>query len=116
MPQTWELTSINAGMSGETIFANEASIIETYVFKQNGVFSKNFKYDFEEGNLTGTYEIVLNENREFLKLTYLIEMDSLSYCSQDRMENMLISVDGLLLSNGGCLAFDGPAMNYLRTK
>lgn len=115
MPQTWELASINAGMSGETILADEVSVIEIYVFKQNGVFSKSFKDDFEEGDLTGTYEIVLNEEREFLRLSYPIEMDSLSYCSRDRIENILISIDGMTLYNGGCLAFDGPAMNYLRT-
>jgi len=48
-------------------------------------------------------------------LTYEVNIDSLSYCSRDRIENMLISANRQALSNESCLAFDGPGMLYQRT-
>ncbi len=113
-PQTWELSYINAGLSGEIIDAQENSVREIYVFKENGTFSKEFQDEFAKGDVVGTYDLVTNEDREYLILTYKIDIDSLSYCSRNNVENMLISDNGQTLSNGSCLAFDGPGMYYQR--
>lgn len=114
LPQTWELTSINAGLSGKNINAEDIPVLETYVFKNNGILSKQFQDEFTEGNLNGTYEVVLDGENEYLILTYETGIDSLSYCSRNNMENMLISNDGRALSNFICSSFDGPSMSYRR--
>lgn len=116
LPQTWELSYLNAGLSGELINAEEIPVLEIYVFKENGTFSKEFQDDFTEGNINGTYDLVINEDREYLILAYDVDMDSLSYCSKNNIENILISDNGSTLSNGSCLAFDGPGMYYQRIK
>ncbi len=113
-PQTWELTSINAGLSGEIIDAEEISVREIYVLKENGAFSKEFRDEFVEGNMNGTYDITTDEDREYLILTYEIDIDSLSYCSNGNVETMLVSENEQILSNGSCLAFDGPGIYYER--
>lgn len=113
-PQTWELYSISAGLSGEVVNAAEIPVREIYVFKNDSIFSKEFKDEYTQGNLNGTYEVVSNKNRENLILTYEVAMDSLSYCSRDNTENMLILNNGQVLFNGRCSAFDGPAMSYQR--
>lgn len=113
-PQTWELSSINAGLSGEIIAAEEISVREIYIFNDNGTFSKEFQDEYVQGNMNGTYEVISVENREYLTLTYEVDVNSLSYCSKGNVENMLVSDNRQILSNGSCLAFDGPAMCYER--
>ncbi len=116
LPQTWELLSINTGLSGEIVMAEEVSVSEIYVFNPEGKFSKTFKDDFTEGNLSGTYELLTIENSEYLVLTYEAEIGGLSYCAKDSKEHMRISADAVSLFNGRCQAFDGPGMSYQRTK
>ncbi|MDE3744127.1 hypothetical protein [Maribacter polysaccharolyticus] len=113
-PQTWELSSINAGLSGEIINAEEISVSEIYVLNDNGTFSKEFQDEFVQGNMNGTYDITTTENREYLIFTYEVDIDSLSYCSNGNVETMLVSDNEQILSNGSCLAFDSPAMYYER--
>jgi len=115
-PQTWELSSINAGLSGEIIDAEEISVSEIYVLNDNGTFSKEFQDEFVQGNMNGKYDVTTTENREYLILTYEVDIDSLSYCSNGNVETMLVSDNEQILSNGSCLAFDGPAMYYERIK
>lgn len=113
-PQTWELSSINAGLSGEIIDAEEISVSEIYVLNDNGTFSKEFQDEFVQGNMNGTYDITTTENREYLIFTYEVDIDSWSYCSNGNVETMIVSDNEQILSNGSCLAFDGPAMDYER--
>lgn len=113
-PQTWKLSSINAGLSGETFDAEEISTNEIYVFNENGTFSKKFEDQFAKRNAKGIFDRTTLENRDFLILTYEFDIDSLSYCSMGNLENLLISENKQMLSNGDCVAFDGPAMYYVR--
>ena len=113
-PQTWQLSTINAGLSGEIIAAKEISVREIYVFNNKGAFSKEFQDDYAQGNMNGTYEVISKDNMEYLKLKYEVDLDSLSYCSKDNVEHMLVSDNRQLLSNSNCLAFDGPGMTYER--
>lgn len=113
-PQTWELTTINAGLSGKAIDAENLSVHEIYVFKDNIRFSKEFQDEFAQGDRDGTYAITTIDDREYLILTYENDIDSLSYCSNGAIERLLVSEDAQILSNGSCLAFDGPAMSYQR--
>lgn len=113
-PQTWELSSINAGLSGEVIAVEEISVREIYVLNEDGRFSKEFQDEYAKGIINGTYELISIESKEYLTFTYEVDVASLSYCSKGNIENMLVSDNRQILSNGSCLAFDGPAMYYKR--
>lgn len=113
-PQTWKLSFINAGLSGDILDADEASVREIYVFQADGTFSKEFQDEFVQGQADGEFEVVSTENRKVITLTYTMEIDSLSYCSRNNEEMMVVSEDAKTLSNGSCLAFDGPGLLYER--
>lgn len=116
LPQTWRLTAIGTGLSGKIVDPEDIAVREIYIFEDDGIVSKQFKDESTEGLIRGTYEIVADGENEYLILTYQDGIDSLSYCSRDNIENMLISEDGRTLSNFICSTFDGPSMGYRRTE
>lgn len=113
-PQKWKLSHINAGLSGKILDADESSVREIYVLQADGTFSKEFQDEFNQGTVDGVFELASTENRRLITLTYNFEIDSLSYCSKNNEEIMVISEDSKTLSNGSCLAFDGPGLYYQR--
>ena len=113
-PQTWELSSLSAGLTGEITDVEEIPVSETYVFEENGTFSKEFLSTSAQGSIQGTYDITNNENRLVLTLTYEVDISSLSLCSNGSIETLFVSDDGQVLSNIICTIFDGPALNYER--
>lgn len=114
VPQKWELTQINLGLSGEIVKREELNISETYSFYPDGTFTKDFEDEHAVGTLQGSYELIVGENVRLLELRYSEEVGELSYCTQENAETLLISDNNMSLINGYCISFDGPAMYYSR--
>lgn len=116
-PQKWILSEINLGLSGEIVDAQDIPVSETYIFQADGSFTKEFEDTDNVGSLNGTYTLIKGDNnRRILELNYEREIGSLSYCTQNQIETLRVSVDDKTLINGYCLSFDGPALYYIRVE
>jgi hypothetical protein len=114
LPQTWELYFLTTGLSGESLEGDEISFEETYVFRQDGTFSKSYKSDSFQGAGKGTFIVEETGDGELIRLSYDSEIGELSQCSRENLETINISEDSTTLRNVACIAFDGPGLYYQR--
>ena len=113
-PQTWDLTFMTTGLSGESLNKDEISFQETYIFHSDGTFDKNLKNEINDLLGEGTFVVEVSKNETIIKLSYDTNIDQISYCSRDNQEYLYLSEDKKTLRNTGCIAFDGPGIYYQR--
>jgi hypothetical protein len=114
LPQTWELYFLTTGLSGESLEGDEISFEETYVFRQDGTFSKSYKSESFQGTGQGTFIVEETGDGELIRLSYDSQVGELSQCSRENRETINISEDRTTLRNVACIAFDGPGLYYQR--
>lgn len=101
----WELTSLTAGFSNNTMDADQLEYQEYYEFFDSGKFRK---YRSTGQEASGSYEKEILSDGEYYKLVY---NEGESHLKESCGENEFLKLENGTL-NGGSLPCDGPGLTY----
>lgn len=83
-------------------YANDPSSTQfSYQFNKNNTFTKTRNYDNKITTLSGTFEIIKDENGTYFRLTYTQESFLISNCTGGLMESFTLDKFGYLNDNAG---------------
>ena len=112
LPQTWELTSIIVGISGEMLDKNELPWQETLVLNSNNSFVRTRIFENETATATGLFMFIEGPEERQLLLIHNDDSPLIENCSNSNEERLRFSSDNQL--SGGAVPCDGPGLFYIR--
>ncbi len=111
-PQTWQLSSLTIGLSGEVLIGTELPYQETLQLATDGTFIKTRTVGDAVTTASGTFEIVPFEGTDFLILSHTERTDLLENCSNTLEERF--RMDSATSISGGAIACDGAGLIFER--
>jgi len=112
LPQTWELTGINVGISGENFEENELPWQETLLLNSDNSFVRTRVFENETITATGQFEFLETSGEMQLLLIHNEDSQLVENCSGSNEERLRFISNNQL--SGGAVPCDGPGLFYNR--
>jgi hypothetical protein len=106
----WKLVSMYGAMLNMGTVGTAMEWQETYLFNNDGTFTKSRVQNTEETKTSGTYTTVIRSDAMYLELTYTNDNEIIGNCFGNLKEELYINANNSLLSTWS--ACDGPVLEY----
>jgi hypothetical protein len=110
----WKLTKMTGVFIPSFYINGNPQWQEFYDFKKDSTFIKIRIEETTKTYASGKFEIIKNQNKTHIKLTYKEDNDIIGSCFGDLSEDLYVNSEGLLTSTWRM--FDGPGLFYKKMR
>ena len=112
LPQEWQLTAVNLGLSGEILENKDLPWQETLVFTKDSLFTRTRIFEDSTAVAIGSFVFEVRDSESYIILMHEEESELITNCTQSNEEWLRFTSQTELL--GGALPCDGPGLFYKR--
>ena len=114
-PQKWVLVEMSGQIPNSTTTGDDMPWQEYYILDVDGTFLKHRDYLGSSREGTGTFSFAIQDNEQFLKLSYSEADEIVGTCSSVKQtETLRLEASNTLI--GTWWACDGPGLKYERVE